>query len=50
MKDIATTDFMKDIIKDMNLDIDPADLDNIMGAMNKPDEADKDKKDEEKKD
>jgi hypothetical protein len=34
----------------MNLDIDPAQMDEIMDAMNKPDESDKEKKDEEKKD
>jgi hypothetical protein len=34
----------------MNLDIDPSQMDEIMGAMNKPDEPDKEKKDEEKKD
>lgn len=50
LKDIATTDFMKDLIQDMNLDIDPAQMDEIMDAMNKPDESDKEKKDEEKKD
>jgi hypothetical protein len=41
---------MKDLITDMNLDIDPSQMEDILGAMNKPDEADKEKKDEEKKD
>lgn len=50
LKEIATTDFMKDLIQDMNLDIDPSQMDEIMDAMNKPDESDKEKKDEEKKD
>ncbi len=42
---------MKGIISEMNLDIDPAQMEDILGAMNKPDdeEKDKDKKDEEKK-
>ena len=50
LKEIATTDFMKDLIQDMDLDIDAAQMDEIMDAMNKPDDSDKEKKDEEKKD
>ena len=41
---------MKDLISDMNLDIDPDQMDDILGAMNKPDEPEGDKKDADKKD
>jgi hypothetical protein len=41
---------MKGIISELNLEIDPSQMEDILGAMNKPDEEDKDKKDEEKKD
>ena len=46
---------MKDLINDMNLDIDPNQMEDILDAMNKPDEPeggkkDGDKKDEDKKD
>lgn len=48
LKDIVTSDFMKDIISDLNLEVDDAAMEDILGAMDKKPEDkedDKDKKD-----
>jgi len=47
LKDIVTTDFMKDIISEMNLDIDPNAIGDIIGDMNKDGKEGEEKKDEE---
>ena len=48
MQDIVTTDFMKDIIKEFNLDIDPNQMNDLLDSKKK-DEEDKDMKDANKK-
>ncbi len=48
MQDIIATDFMKDIIKDLNLDIDPGWIIDLLEGKKKKEE-DKDKKDADKK-
>lgn len=48
MQDIIATDFMKDIIKDLSLDIDPGWIIDLLEGKKKEEE-DKDKKDADKK-
>jgi hypothetical protein len=49
LKDIVTTDFMKDIIDEMDLDIDEGAMEDILGQLDKKPE-DKPPAEEEKKD
>lgn len=53
LKDIVTTDFMKDIIAEMQLDIDASQMSNILDSVNQNDanltEEEKKKKEEEQK-
>lgn len=50
LKDIVTTDFMKDIIDEMDLDIDEGAMEDIMGQLDKKPDDKGEKPDEEKKD
>ena len=51
LEDVVTTDFMKDLIKDMNLDIDPNEMGEMVANVNKKEgEEKKDDDDPKKKD
>ncbi len=52
LKDIVDTDLMKGIINDLNLgiDLDPSVMEDILGALDKKDEEEPKKPDEDKKD
>ena len=46
---MVTTDFMKDIIKDMNLDIDPNEMGDLMAQVGKKEGEEKKEEDDDKK-